>query len=275
MKNKIIKIVLCVLIGIITLILVVFAAFSVGERIIFLDFYRNAERYEKVPGILDGYVAQGYTTVDGEDYRLACGYMANDRPSRIYVLKDGQAAVYAEMKKPDGSNYTGHTGGIDVYGEYDVVVLQDKASNFNADDFKTGGRILMKNSLGESKARRVLYMIWARRDEKDRQAYITDAYTTLGTEIGAAVAPAGEVWHKILRESSEMENLLYRPDGNHATPLGSYLAATTLFYTITGRKRPIVLKEGAEPSTRLDIDLETARRIHKEACAMVCKFREE
>ena len=35
-----------------------------------------------------------------------------------------------------------------------------------------------------------------------------------------------------------------------------------------GRQRPIVLKEGAEPSTRLQIDPELARRIHKAACAM-------
>lgn len=144
MKNKIIKIVLCVLIGIITLILVVFAAFSVGERIIFLDFYRNAERYEKVPGILDGYVAQGYTTVDGEDYRLACGYMANDRPSRIYVLKDGQAAVYAEMKKSDGSNYTGHTGGIDVYGEYVYITASTGCDLFLLDDVLDGDGIATK-----------------------------------------------------------------------------------------------------------------------------------
>lgn len=161
------------------------------------------------------------------------------------------------------------------YGEYDVVVLQDKATNFNAEDFKQGGRVLMKNSLGECPARRVLYMIWARRMEKENQAYITEAYTSFGAEIGAAVAPAGEVWHKILRESPEMEDRLYRPDGNHAMPLGSYLAATTLFYAITERTEPIELTEGAQPAARLEIDLDMARRIHKEACAMVQKFRTE
>ena len=158
------------------------------------------------------------------------------------------------------------------YGEYDAVVLQDKASNFNAEDFKTGGRILMKNSLGESKARRVLYMIWARRDEKERQAYITDAYTTLGTEIGAAVAPAGEVWHKILRESPEMVDLLYRPDGNHATPLGSYLAATTLFYTITGRKRIMKVADIEDPGVKLGFPVELCQRVHTEACRTMRLF---
>ena len=161
------------------------------------------------------------------------------------------------------------------HGDYDVVVLQDKATHFDEDEFKQGGRTLMKNSLEACPAHRVLYMIWAHRMEKEKQEIITRAYKELGEEIGADVAPAGEVWHKLLRESPEMEDMLYHPDGNHATPLGSYLAATTLFYAITGRQRPIVLKDGAQPATRIGIDAETARRIHKEACARTKKFRAE
>ncbi len=205
----------------------------------------------------------------------------NSMPQMVKELLESTGVrTHVTMMTEGGKGLIYHCGREDIkfnirYGGYDAVVLQDKASRFNAEDFKEGGRILMKNALGESPARRILYMIWARRDEKPNQAYITDAYTSFGAEIGASVAPAGEVWHKILRESPEMEDQLYRADGNHATPLGSYLAATTLFYAITGRKRPIVLKEGAEPSTRLDIDLDTARRIHKEACAMVQKFRAE
>ena len=188
--------------------------------------------------------------------------------------------THVTMSTEGGQGLIYHCNRQDVnfnirHGGYDVVVLQDKASDFNPEEFKKGGYTLMKNSLGECPARRMLYMIWARRMEKEKQEIITRAYTELGHEIDAAVAPAGEVWHKILRQSPEMESLLYHPDGNHATPLGSYLAATTLFYTITCRQRPIVLKEGAQPSTRMKIDPDIARLIHKEACAMAKKFREE
>lgn len=203
----------------------------------------------------------------------------NDLPRMVKdLLEYSGVRTQVTMSTEGGKGLIYHCNREDVnfniyHGEYDVVVLQDKASRFNAQDFMEGARILMKNSLGHSTARRVLYMIWARRDEKENQKYITDSYTALGAEIGADVAPAGEVWHQLLRETPELENQLYRPDGNHATPLGSYLAATTLFYAITGRQRPIVLKEGAEPSTRLQIDPELARRIHKAACAMAKKFR--
>ena len=205
----------------------------------------------------------------------------NDLPQMVKELFEYTGVkTHVTMSTEGGKGLIYHCDRKDVnfnirHGEYDVVVLQDKATNFNPEDFKQGGRTLMNNSLRECPARRVLYMIWSRRMEKEKQEIITRAYTELGTEIDAAVAPAGEVWHKILRETPEMESLLYRPDGNHATPLGSYLAAATLFYTITGRQRPIVLKEGAQPSTRLEIDTDTARRIHKEACTMAKKFRAE
>ncbi len=203
----------------------------------------------------------------------------NDLPRMVKELMEYTGVrTHVTMSTEGGKGLIYHCDRKDVnfnirYGDYDVVVLQDKATNFNPDDFKEGGRALMQNSLGACPARRVLYMIWARRMEKEKQAIITKGYCELGEEIGATVAPAGEVWHKILRQSPDWEERLYRPDGNHATPLGSYLAATTLFYAITGRCRPIVLKEGAQPSTRLDIDLDTARRIHKEACAMAKTYR--
>ena len=137
MNNQIIKISLYVLIGIIAFILVVFAAFSVGERITFSAFYKNADRYEPVPDIWSGYVAQGYTSVDGEDYRLACGYMANGKASRIYVLRDGESK-YVEMKNADGSDYTGHTGGIAVFGKYVYVTATTGCDLFLLTDVLDG-----------------------------------------------------------------------------------------------------------------------------------------
>lgn len=205
----------------------------------------------------------------------------NSMPQMVKELLEYTGeSVHVTMSTEGGKGLIYHCDRKDVnfnirYGEYDVVVLQDKASGFNAEDFKQGGRRLMANSLGECPAHRVLYMIWARRDEKDNQANITAAYTSFGAEIGAAIAPVGEVWHKLLRESPELEDRFYRPDGNHATPLGSYLAASTLFYAITGRTAPIELCEGAQPAARLEIPLDMACRIHREACAMANAFRAE
>jgi len=154
------------------------------------------------------------------------------------------------------------------HGNYDYVVLQDKATDFNEEEFLEGGRTIQDKYLSQTTSKPILYMIWARQAEPENQARITEAHKILASEIGAKIAPAGEVWHKILREHPDIA--LYREDGNHATPLGSYLAAVVLFYTISGRRRPIKLNENGEPNTRLGIDIDLCRLIHKEACEM-CK----
>ena len=61
-------------------------------------------------------------------------------------------------------------------------------------------------------------------------------------------------------------NDLYREDGNHATPLGSYAAAVTLFYAITGRKRTVDPTKINDPGIAAGYDPALCRRIHTEAC---------
>ena len=76
----------------------------------------------------------------------------------------------------------------------------------------------------------------------------------------------GEIWHAILRETPELTEAMYRPDGNHATPLGSYLAACTLFYVLTGRVRSLQPGDDDALITRLELDGETCRRFHRAVC---------
>ncbi len=138
MKKKVIKIMLTLLLSVILLLLFVVACFSFGERIMFWSFYSNAERYEKIPGLWDKYVPQGYNKVDGKDLRLACGYMSDGTASRIYVMRDGEDAVAVEMKNADGSACTSHTGGIDVLGD-NVYISGDVGCDiFSLDDILDG-----------------------------------------------------------------------------------------------------------------------------------------
>ena len=143
MKNKMLKWSLRVLLCIVAFIIFVFAAFSIGERLLFIKFYLNSEKYESIPGVWNGYVSQGYTAVQGEDYRLACGYMSNDKASRIYILDD-DGKTYVELKNEDGSDYTGHTGGIDVYGKYVYITASTGCDLFLLDDVLDGDGVATK-----------------------------------------------------------------------------------------------------------------------------------
>ena len=104
MKNKVIKWIIRVLIAIVLLFVLILSAFSLGEKIVFSDFYKNSEKYERSPGLWEGYVHQGYTSID-EDTRLSCGYMSNDKPSRVYILKNDQDESFVELQKATGEPY--------------------------------------------------------------------------------------------------------------------------------------------------------------------------
>ncbi|MBR2466674.1 MAG: hypothetical protein IKB38_07100 [Clostridia bacterium] len=81
-------------------------------HLVYHDFYKNAERDFKIPGLNSGFVPQGIEETPSGI--LISGYMTKDRASRIYVLKDGDASA-VELFNPDGTPYTGHAGGIDAY----------------------------------------------------------------------------------------------------------------------------------------------------------------
>jgi hypothetical protein len=139
MKNKILKGFLISLIILVIAVIFVISAFSLGERIMFWDFYSNADIYQKTPGLFTGYTHQGYTLIDGENIRLACGYMSNDKASRIYIMPEGSDDyTFVELKNADGSDYTGHIGGMDVYGDYVYVTATTGCDLFLYGDVTDG-----------------------------------------------------------------------------------------------------------------------------------------
>ena len=200
----------------------------------------------------------------------------NDMPLMVRDLF-AKVGVTAEvtMQTRGGKNLIYHSQQKDVifnilYGNFDYVILQEVASSFDPEDFREGLGSIVEQALSKSSATPVLYMIWAHRDDKRRQTVITKEYADAAERLGALLAPAGEVWHKLLRGNKALP--FYNDDGNHATPLGSYLAACSVFYAITGRERPVKLEEGGEPETRLELDREICRRIHSEVCRAAKKY---
>ena len=117
MKNKAVRITVITLSIVLGVIILLLAGVKIGERIIYRDFYKNANKEFKMPGISDGLVQQGMEYVSEKDVFIVCGYMANDTASRVYVVSaDGKVLSKTELKNEDGSDYLGHTGGIEYYG---------------------------------------------------------------------------------------------------------------------------------------------------------------
>ena len=154
-------------------------------------------------------------------------------------------------------------------GAYDAVIAQDRATGFDPAELREQAKAL-KEMADAAGSAFYLYMPWAARDNRGAQGVMTDAYAGFCRKAGCAFAPAGEVFGRLLQ--TESAESLYREDGNHATPLGSYVAAVTIFYTVTGRKRIMRVEDFEDPGVKMGIPSELCQRIHTEALRTVRLF---
>jgi hypothetical protein len=122
-------------------------------------------------------------------------------------------------------------------GGYDAVVLQEQSTL----PVKNAARMhenvrLFDGVIRAAGARAVLYMTWARMNAPESQQAITDAYTAIGMELGAAVAPVGVAWQRFLRANDRP--VLHDRDQSHPSVAGSYLAACVFLATLF-RESPV------------------------------------
>jgi hypothetical protein len=118
-------------------------------------------------------------------------------------------------------------------GAFDFVVLQEQSTL----PIKSPARMhesvrLFDQIIKAAGARTALYLTWARRHAPETQAAITDAYTSIGEELGATVIPAGVAWQRFCKAHNTPE--LYDDDGSHPSLAGSYLAACVAFAALFG-----------------------------------------
>jgi hypothetical protein len=118
-------------------------------------------------------------------------------------------------------------------GLFDVVVLQEQSTL----PIKNAARmrenvLLFDEAIKAVRARTALYMTWARAHAPQSQAAITEAYTSVGKEIGATILPAGLAWEKVLSEPKHP--VLHDKDGSHPSFAGSYLSACTVLEALFG-----------------------------------------
>jgi hypothetical protein len=113
-------------------------------------------------------------------------------------------------------------------GDWDFVVLQEQSTLpiKNATRFHENVR-LFDEVIQAHGARTVLYLTWARQQAPETQVTLSEATEAIAREIGALVAPVGEVWQAVLEQEPGLG--LYDKDGSHPSPLGSYLAACVFY----------------------------------------------
>lgn len=117
--NKALKITLISLAVFVGIVIFILLGVKVGEKLVFISFYSNSSKEFKMPGTGDNLVQQGMVYVEDKEMFLVCGYMSDNTASRVYALdKNGEILSITELKNSDGTDYTGHTGGIEYFGDY-------------------------------------------------------------------------------------------------------------------------------------------------------------
>jgi len=127
-------------------------------------------------------------------------------------------------------------------GGYDYVVLQEQSTLpvKNAKRMAENVR-LFDELIKRAGSKTVLYMTWARRHTPEAQQAITDAYNTVGDELGAIVVPVGLVWQNFL--ASHDKPVLHDRDQSHPALAGSYLAAC-VFLAALLKRNPAGVESG-------------------------------
>ena len=116
-----------------------FLGIFLADRIACPDFYKNAEKQFAIPGTNSGFVGQGLDYLEDENAFLACGYSAKKgNASMVYFVDSNGKAKLTLLKNADGSNYTGHTGGIAHYKEYVYITGDEGCDVFLLSDFVDG-----------------------------------------------------------------------------------------------------------------------------------------
>lgn len=106
---------------------VLVALVLLGARLYFRmpvrDYYKASERGFLIPDCGRGFVAQGITYDEQSGRFLVNGYQKEHGASPVYIIapEARKPDKTIRMALPDGSDYTGHAGGIAVYGDYVYV----------------------------------------------------------------------------------------------------------------------------------------------------------
>jgi hypothetical protein len=133
------------------------------------------------------------------------------------LLSSGGASLRTHWKRGEAIN-------VIKSGNFDFVILQEQSTL----PIKNAARmrenvLLFDEAIREAGSRTVLYMTWARKYEPEKQRAITDAYRSIGREIGAITAPVGVAWERFIKKRDAP--MLHDKDQSHPTIAGSYLAA--------------------------------------------------
>jgi len=166
----------------------------------------------------------------------------NNLAQTVSALSDStNLVIRADHSTYPGAKLADHYFGINGLksvekirsGKYKAVVLQSFSMQpVQAPDSLIKYAALLADLAKKSGSKVYLYETWAREKVPQYQTEITKTYTEAAKKTDATVVPVGSVW-KLARETYPLVRL-FREDGSHPSPLGTYLTAMVFVREFTG-----------------------------------------
>jgi hypothetical protein len=145
---------------------------------------------------------------------------------------------------------------------WDFVVLQQQTHPFAGHEQLAADFAGLEPHIRRSGAEPLLFVTWKHKDAPEREQDELDAaFGRLSSETGSRLVPVGAAWRLARREHPEIE--LYAPDGAHAAPAGTYLAACLFFRALTGKSPSgLPARLAANGTVLADLVAEQAVNLH-------------
>ncbi|HEY0512070.1 MAG TPA: SGNH/GDSL hydrolase family protein [Thermoanaerobaculia bacterium] len=119
-------------------------------------------------------------------------------------------------------------------GGWSFVVLQQGPSSTpeNREHLREMTRRLAE-PIRQAGARPALYMVWPGADRLGYFDEVRDSYILAAEDVDGMLLPAGEAWRAVWRRDPKVA--LFRRDGVHPSPTGSFTVALSIFGMLCGR----------------------------------------
>jgi hypothetical protein len=164
----------------------------------------------------------------------------NDLPAAVTAigLAAGDTFVTATLAFPDWGlqdHWEQGTAPEEIASDsWDFVVLQQGPSSLEASRIDIIGWAKLFGDLAhEHHVCPAMYMVWPSKSSISAFPAVHDHYKEAADSAHGLFLPAGDAWQ--IAWGKDTSFALYGPDNFHPSPLGTYLAALTIYAGITGR----------------------------------------
>ncbi|HEX5634317.1 MAG TPA: hypothetical protein VFX50_13850, partial [Gemmatimonadales bacterium] len=110
-------------------------------------------------------------------------------------------------------------------------------------------------------ARPALYMVWPPADRPEDFCAARAAYQDAASAVDGAFIPAGSAWQDALQRDAALP--LYDPDGIHPAPLGTWLAAITIYDVLSGHDGRRLAPQAVVEGVKLDLPASTVQLLQE------------